>query len=46
MCTEEDLAMEQEIKKRIIYTNHPMFARAKSEMDTGLNLLNRRRKLH
>ncbi len=46
MCTEEDLEMEQEIKRRIIYSN-PMFARAKSEMGTGLNnLLSRRRKLN
>ena len=44
MCTEEDLAMEQEIKRRIIYSN-PMFARAKSEVGTGQNLLARRRKM-
>ena len=48
MCTEEDLEMEKEIKRRM--TSQPMNTRAKSEIGksnngaagNGLNLMNRR----
>lgn len=45
MCTEEDLEMEEKIKKRIL-TSNPVFVRAKSEMGNAVNLISRRRHIH
>ena len=45
MCTDEDLEMEENIKKRIL-TSNPLFVRAKSELGKGFNLISGRRHLY